>query len=62
VSPDRIEAEEPEFHGRVNEGFRKIAADDAGHWVVVDGSASVSEVAAEVLGAVRARLGIDGSG
>jgi len=62
VSPDRIEAEEPEFHRRVNEGFRKIAADDAGHWVVVDGSASVSEVAAEVLGAVRARLGIDGSG
>jgi dTMP kinase len=62
VSPDRIEAEEPEFHRRVNEGFRKIAADDAGHWVVVDGSVSVSEVAAEVLGAVRARLGIDGSG
>jgi dTMP kinase len=58
VSPDRIEAEEPEFHRRVNEGFREIAADDTEHWVVLDGSASASEVAAEVLGAVRARLGI----
>ncbi len=58
VSPDRIEAEEPEFHRRVNEGFREIAADDTEHWVVLDGSASASEVAAEVLGAVRARLRI----
>ncbi len=58
VSPDRIEAEEPEFHRRVSEGFREIAADDTEHWVVLDGSASASEVAAEVLGAVRARLGI----
>ena len=58
VSPDRIEAEEPEFHRRVNEGFREIAADDTEHWVVLDGSASAAEVAVEVLGAVRARLGI----
>jgi dTMP kinase len=55
---DRIEAEEPEFHLRVLEGFRKLAADDAEHWVVVDASASEAEVAAEVLEAVRARLGI----
>jgi len=61
VGPDRIEAEEPGFHLRVGEGFRKIAANDTAHWVVIDGSASASEVAAEVLGAVRARLGIDGS-
>lgn len=61
VSPDRIEAEEPEFHRRVNEGFRKIAADDVEHWVVVDGSVPALEVAAEVLRAVRERLGIDGS-
>ena len=61
VSPDRFEAEEPEFHLRVGEGFRKIAANDTAHWVVIDGSGSASEVAAEVLGAVRARLGIDGS-
>ena len=60
VSPDRIEAEGPEFHRRVNEGFRKMAADDAARWVVVDGSAPPSAVALEVLAAVRARLGIEG--
>ena len=60
VRPDRIEAEEPGFHRRVNEGFRSIAADDPAHWVVVDGSASSSEVGVVVLAAVRARLRIDG--
>jgi dTMP kinase len=60
LSPDRIEAEDPEFHRRVNEGFRTLAADDSGHWVVLDGSASPPQVAAAVLGAVRARLGIEG--
>ena len=60
VGPDRIEAEEPGFHRRVNEGFRELAADDAEHWVVVDGCAPASEVAARVFGAVRARLGIGG--
>ena len=58
LRPDRIEAEEPEFHRRVSDGFLKIAADDAEHWVVVDATAPVPEVAAEVLGAVRSRLGI----
>ena len=56
--PDRIEAEEPEFHRRVTEGFLKIAADDVEHWVVVDATGPAPEVAGEVLGAVRARLGI----
>jgi len=60
VGTDRIEAEEPGFHRRVNDGFRELAADDAEHWVVVDGSAPASEVAARVLTAVRARLGIGG--
>ncbi|MGO9964566.1 MAG: dTMP kinase [Acidimicrobiales bacterium] len=60
LGPDRIEAEEPEFHKRVSEGFLEIAADDAEHWVVVDATGPVPEVAAEVLGAVRARLGIGG--
>ena len=60
VRPDRIEAEEPEFHLRVNEGFRKLAADDTEHWVVVDASAPALEVAGEVLAAVREHLGIEG--
>jgi len=58
VAPDRIEAAGPEFHSRVTEGFRQIAAADADHWVVVDASATIAQVAAEVLSAVRARLGI----
>ena len=60
MSPDRIEGEDREFHLRVSEGFRKLAADDAEHWVVVDGSGPAAEVAAEVLRAVRSRLGIGG--
>jgi len=58
VRTDRIESEEPEFHMRVLDGFRKIAADDAEHWVTVDASPSEAEVAAEVLQVVRERLGI----
>ena len=60
VRPDRIEAEKRDFHLRVVDGFRKIAAADAEHWVVIDGSAAESDVAAEVLEAVRSRLGIGG--
>ena len=58
--PDRIEAEKRDFHLRVVDGFRKIAAADAEHWVVIDGSGAASDVAAEVLEAVRSRLGIGG--
>ena len=36
--PDRIEAEDPGFHRRVNEGFRSLAEQDPDHWAVVDGS------------------------
>jgi dTMP kinase len=61
VRPDRIEAEKREFHLRVCEGFRKLAADDPEHWAVVDGAAKEAEVAATVLEVVRARLGFDGS-
>jgi dTMP kinase len=60
VSPDRIEAENRQFHTRVIEGFRTLAAADAEHWVVIDGSRDAPEVAADVIAAVRARLGIDG--
>ena len=60
VSPDRIEAEKRDFHLRVLDGFRKIAAADTEHWVVIDSSAAESYVAAEVLEAVRCRLGIGG--
>ncbi|MGZ4716604.1 MAG: dTMP kinase [Acidimicrobiales bacterium] len=53
---DRIEQLGPEFHRRVADGFREMAAADAGHWVVIDGSRSLGEVEAAVRGAVRERL------
>jgi len=56
LRPDRIEAEDLEFHRRVSEGFRQIAADNPEHWVVIDGSRSADEVATEVLGAVLVRI------
>jgi dTMP kinase len=61
VRPDRIEAEDREFHRRVAEGFRRTAADDAAHWVIVDGSLSADEVAIAVLGAVLVRIAAAGA-
>jgi dTMP kinase len=58
AGPDRIEAEQREFHDRVREGFHQLAADDPEHWAVVDGAAPETEVAARVLEVVRTRLGI----
>ena len=53
---DRIEQLGPEFHRRVSEGFRAMAAADAARWVVLDGGRSLEEVEAAVREAVRERL------
>jgi dTMP kinase len=53
-APDRLEAEGDEFHRRVLEGFRALAAEDP-RWVEVDGSGSVEEVAERVWAAVAGR-------
>jgi dTMP kinase len=45
---DRMEAEGDDFHGRVADGYRELAAADPDRWVVVDGVGSVEEVAARV--------------
>jgi dTMP kinase len=45
---DRFEQEEVEFHRRVREGYLKMAADDPGRWLVVDGSLSRKEIQAVV--------------
>ncbi len=47
--PDRMEAAGDEFHRRVVEGYRALAAADPGRWRVVDGSGSVEEVEALVV-------------
>jgi dTMP kinase len=50
---DRVEAEGEEFHRRVVEGFRCLAADDP-TWVVVDGVGTIDEVGERVAAAVAA--------
>ena len=49
---DRLEQEGAEFHGRVNEGYAALAADNS-HWRTVDGNGSIDEVADRVLHAFR---------
>ncbi|MBA2388140.1 MAG: dTMP kinase [Acidimicrobiia bacterium] len=49
---DRFEQETASFHERVRDGFRTMAADDDRHWLVVEASGSVDDVA----DAVRAGL------
>ena len=56
-APDRLEAEAEEFHRRVVEGFRAMAAADPARWVVVDGSGDPDAVAERVRVAVDAKLG-----
>lgn len=55
---DRIEAAGDGFHDRVRAGFLDQAAADPGRWVVLDGSGTVEEVAAQVDSVVAERLGL----
>jgi dTMP kinase len=48
AAPDRIEAAGDEFHRRVAEGFRSLAAADPDRWAVIDGSADPDAVEAAV--------------
>jgi dTMP kinase len=45
---DRMEAAGDDFHRRVADGYRELAAADPDRWVVIDGVGSVEEVAARV--------------
>lgn len=49
---DRMEAAGGDFHRRVAEGYRSLAAGDPGRWRVVDGSGSIAEVEALVVAAL----------
>ena len=46
--PDRMESAGDEFHARVADGFRQLAAEEPTRWLVVDGTGSVDDVAARV--------------
>jgi len=55
---DRFEREDDDFHARVREGFRTMAAEDPEHWVVIDGAAGMDEVGANIRSCVAERLGL----
>jgi dTMP kinase len=59
-SRDRMEAAGEDFHARVAEGYRALAAAEAHRWIVVDGMGSVDEVAVRVRDAVDAWLSSKG--
>jgi dTMP kinase len=54
--PDRIEAQDLDFHRRVRQAFRDLAAADPERFTVVDATAPVPDVAARVEAAVLALL------
>ena len=54
--PDRIEGQDLEFHRRVGQAFRDLAAADPARFCLVDAAAPVPEVTAEVQAAVLALL------
>lgn len=54
---DRLESLGDDFFGRIREGYLSLVRADAEHWVVVDGSAGVDDVEAQVLEAVTTKLG-----
>lgn len=48
---DRLEAAGRDFHGRVNGGFRAMAAADPERWLTIDGAGSVDDVESSVVDA-----------
>lgn len=53
---DRFEQEGLEFHTRVRDGFRAMAAADPLRWITIDGARSVEDVGAAIRRAVADRL------
>lgn len=51
---DRMEAAGHDFHRRVADGYRALAAADPKRWVVLDGTGTVDEVSARVADALAA--------
>jgi dTMP kinase len=54
---DRMERLDAGFHERVRAGYRALAERDPDTWVVVDASAGVDDVAAQLRAEVLERLG-----
>ena len=58
--PDRIEAQDIDFHRRVREAFRDLAAADPGRFAVIDAAPAPAEVAEAIWAVVSARLPVQG--
>ncbi len=54
--PDRFETEKLAFHQKVREGYLKLAADEPGRWVVIDGRQSKTAIAQIIRDKVNAAL------
>jgi dTMP kinase len=55
---DRFEGRDRAFHERLRQGFRQIAADNAGRCILLDASAAPQAVHRAVLDAIEQRLGV----
>jgi dTMP kinase len=55
---DRFEGLDRDFHSRLRQGFRQIAADDPARCALIDASADPAAVHRAVLGVVEQRLGV----
>jgi dTMP kinase len=55
-APDRFEAENLEFHQKLREAYRAIAAEEPQRCVFIDASGAKEDVAKEVWDAVKSRL------
>lgn len=53
---NRIDNDELALHQRVREGYLRLAAENPERWVVVDASAPVDDVIAQVIAAIEERL------
>ncbi len=61
-APDRFEAEDIQFHQRLREAYRQIAAGEPQRCVLIDATADAATVAANIWAAVRDRLLAAGAG
>jgi dTMP kinase len=55
-APDRFESEDVRFHQELREGYREIAAAEPERCVLIDATADVDTVAAQIWAVLRARL------
>ena len=56
AAPDRFEAENVEFHEKLREAFRALAADEPERCVIIDASVPRVQVAKDIWDTVQAKL------